>query len=60
MIIILVFLLLLLVVVPFVSGFFAYSSQWLLYPSMYLNMYLVYMAILGNKTKMWFHKQTSK
>ena len=56
----LVFLFLLLVVVPFISGFFANSSQWVLYPSTYLNMYLIYMVQLGNKVKMWIHKKTRK
>jgi len=44
-------LLLVLAVVPFVLGFFPRGSEWLMRPSMYLNLYLLFMANLGMKVK---------
>lgn len=38
-------------IIPFVLGFFARGPEWLMRPSMYLNLYLLKIANWGNKTK---------
>jgi hypothetical protein len=48
---IIIILFILLVIIPFVCGFFDRGPEWLMRPSMYLNIWLLKMANFGFKVK---------